>query len=388
MFEGTDYKYEAILQRMLDRIPADFDKRPSSPIYLALAPAAYELANSYQAMENVVKQMFATTSDRDWLIIEAKTYGYEPYPATNAVLEGEFDVKLDMGARFSLDQLNYRVTGIVDDTGTKDGTGYYYYELTCEQPGEIGNSLFGTLIPIYFIPNLTHAVITRVIIAGEDEEDTETFRERFLTTFNTHSYAWNISQYIEEVCAQPGVGKCKILRSTKPDLTMKQIYVGVIITDSELKKPTDELIERVQNYLMPLVIPQMPDIDTKGSGRVAIGHDVWVRGVNEKKVNIQMDLTYQSTYSWERVAESVNEKLKEYFTTLTDAYWGNDTYDTQALDPLGTHVTVTRSGLIAELVSVEGILDVNPSTLTLNGIADNLDLAWDEIPVIGDITSG
>lgn len=388
MFEGSEYKYETILQRMLDRIPSEYDKRPSSPIWLALAPAAYELSKTYQDLDNVVKQMFATTSDRDWLIIEAKTYGYEPYPATYAVLEGEFDVKLNQGARFSLDQLNYTVTGIVDDTGTKDGTGYYYYELTCEQAGEIGNSLYGDLIPIYYIPNLTHAVLTRIIINGEDEEDTETFRERFLTTFNSHSYGWNVPQYIEEVCAQPGVGKCKILRSMKPDLTPKEIYVGVIITDAQFKKATDELVEQVQNYLMPLEIEQYPGIDTKGAGKVAIGHDVWVRSVKEKTINIDMQLTYQPAFNWERVETAVKDKLNSYFTSLVEESWGDDKFTYSALDPLNTYITITRAGIIAELLSIDGIQDIDLNTFTLNGEADNINLAWDEIPVLGVIANG
>lgn len=35
--------FDAIMQRMLERIPDTLDKRESSPVYMALAPAAVEL---------------------------------------------------------------------------------------------------------------------------------------------------------------------------------------------------------------------------------------------------------------------------------------------------------------------------------------------------------
>ena len=39
--------FDAIMQRMLERIPDTLDKRESSPVYMALAPAAVELASLY-----------------------------------------------------------------------------------------------------------------------------------------------------------------------------------------------------------------------------------------------------------------------------------------------------------------------------------------------------
>ena len=38
-----DQTFDVILQRMLSRVPETMDKRESSPIYAALAPAAVEL---------------------------------------------------------------------------------------------------------------------------------------------------------------------------------------------------------------------------------------------------------------------------------------------------------------------------------------------------------
>lgn len=55
MFETNTY--EAILQRLLDRIPDTMDKREGAVIYDALAPAAIELNLAYIALEYLLKQI-------------------------------------------------------------------------------------------------------------------------------------------------------------------------------------------------------------------------------------------------------------------------------------------------------------------------------------------
>lgn len=46
-----DQTFDVILQRMLSRVPETMDKRESSPIYAALAPAAVELTSMYIAFD-------------------------------------------------------------------------------------------------------------------------------------------------------------------------------------------------------------------------------------------------------------------------------------------------------------------------------------------------
>ena len=46
------FDYDTILQRMLDRVPIQIDKREGSIIYNALAPAAAELAQMYILLKN------------------------------------------------------------------------------------------------------------------------------------------------------------------------------------------------------------------------------------------------------------------------------------------------------------------------------------------------
>ena len=63
-----DITYDVILQRMLDRVPDNMDKREGSIIYDALAPAAVELQLMYIELDTILTETFADTAQRDYLV--------------------------------------------------------------------------------------------------------------------------------------------------------------------------------------------------------------------------------------------------------------------------------------------------------------------------------
>ena len=104
--------YESILERMLEKVPDNMDKREGSIIYDALAPAAVELQLMYIELDVILKETFADTASRDYLLRRAEERGITPKAATKAILKGVFtplDIELSEGERFSCDSLNYRV---------------------------------------------------------------------------------------------------------------------------------------------------------------------------------------------------------------------------------------------------------------------------------------
>lgn len=58
--------YEEILERMLERVPDDMDKREGSLIYDALAPAAIELQIMYIELDVILKETFADNASREF----------------------------------------------------------------------------------------------------------------------------------------------------------------------------------------------------------------------------------------------------------------------------------------------------------------------------------
>ena len=179
--------FENILKSMLSNVPSSFDKREGSIIYDALAPAAAELAQLYIDLDFTLKETFADTSDREYLIMRAAERGFEPYSATFAIAKGVFNIEVPIGSRFSIDVFNYTVTEVI--SGEE-----YSYKLACETAGSEPNGYTGQLIPVDYIKGLTQAEITEILIPGEDEEETESFRQRYLNSFDSQAFGGNIQE--------------------------------------------------------------------------------------------------------------------------------------------------------------------------------------------------
>lgn len=213
MYEAQTY--ESILARMLQKalsINSNLDTREGSLVWYGDAPAAVELQNLYIALDTVLNETFADTATRPYLILRAAERGLSPQPASPAILQMAITpttLFLPLNTRFSIGELNYYVSA---DRGSGN------YELTCETAGESGNNYTGTVIPIEYVDGLETCKITSVLVPGEDEEDTELFRQRYLNSLNAQAFGGNQIDYIEKVNAIPGVGGVKVYRAWNGDL--------------------------------------------------------------------------------------------------------------------------------------------------------------------------
>jgi len=351
MFEHITY--EVILQRMLDAVPQNLDKREASIIYNALAPAAVELQNMYIEFDWILNQSFADTAQREYLIKRCVERGIVPEEATKAILEGTFNIDVPIGSRFSLDNLNYQ-------TIEKLSNGVFQME--CEAPGEVGNQNLGTLIPIDYIDGLTSAELTAVLIPGEDEEGTEVLRQRYFNSFETNPYGGNRQDYIQKTNAIAGVGSTKVTPIWDGGGT-----VLITILDSSFNKASSVLIDTVQNILDPAGNPG------KGDGVAPIGHVVTVNTVNEVTVNISTTVTLDTGYNWSQVEGDVIAAIEAYLLEIRTE-WANNTLNIVRIAQIDTRV-----------LTIDGIIDI--SNTKINGQAENLNLGEYEIPVLGTVVN-
>lgn len=342
--------YEEILQRMLDRVPNNIDKREGSIIYNALAPAAVELAQMYIEVERILNEGFADTASREYLIKRAAERGITPYPATPTIVKGEFNIDVPIGSRFSLDDLNYVVVEKIEPG---------IFKLQCETSGSKANGYLGTLIPVEYIEGLTTAEVTEILVPGEDEEETEAFRERYFRSFDPESYGGNIADYKQKTKSIPGVGGVKVYPVWNGGGTVK-----LVIINSEYQKPSSELVDQVQTIIDPVQNQGM------GLGVAPIGHVVTVEGVKERVVNISTNITYQQGWQWEDIKPYVEEAIDEYFLELIKEWEDVD-------------IIIRISQIETRILGIEGVIDVGDTEI--NGVAENLVLESDEIPVRGEI---
>ena len=359
-----DNTFENVLERNLDRIPDEFDKREGSVIYDAIAPMAIEISLLYSYLDFLFKNAFGDTANRYWLIERAKERGIEPYKATKAVIIGRFDAKLNIGDRFFIDDIYYTVSKL-----QKEEKELFFYELICNEEGSIGNIEGGKLTPTRTIKNLNLAEIYKLAILGEDEEETEDFRERYFETIKSIAYGGNIDDYRKKVKAIDGVGLVKVIPVWNGGGTVK-----LIITDSEFKEPTSELISKVQEIIDPIPFHQ------KGVGIAPIGHYVTVVGAKSKKVNITCEILKSRDSSLKEIKREIEKDVEEYFKNQRKKW--------SSYEKVDSNIYVENDIRLAKITSIVlNVADViDYETIKFTDTDKKIfDLSEDELPVLGDV---
>jgi uncharacterized phage protein gp47/JayE len=353
--------FDDIMKSCLARVSSDVDKREGSIIYDALAPAVLELVNFYISLDIFLDEAFADTATRDYLVRRASERGLEPYSATKAVLKGIFNCAVDIGSRFNLETLNYVVTELIDENTNT-------YKLECETAGSEGNRYLGKMTPIEYIEGLTSAELTEVLVYGEDEEDTEVFRRRYLDSINTQAFAGNVADYKQRVKALDGVGQVRVYRA---DEWNGGGTVKLVITDAENGVPTTELISEVQEAVDPV------ENKGKGCGIAPIGHIVTVAGVNEKKIDVSIDVRLKDGYTIETLKPYITTAINGYFAELNSSWENGD-------ECIGVVISRLASD-VQSITGIENITDISVGGVSFGGIYK---LDEDCFAVLGELDLG
>jgi uncharacterized phage protein gp47/JayE len=354
MYENQTY--ENILARALAKVTTNVDKREGSLIMNAIAPVSAEHANIYIFLDSIIRNGYVDTADiKEYVVYRCRERGINPYEATKATLKGKFNMEIPLGARFSSDELNY-----VSKAFIEEAEGYYYYQMECETSGEIGNKSFGELTSIEYINKDLEGELIELLIPAEDEESMESLKKRYANSFEGTSFGGNRRYYLEKTKALDGVGGCIVVPVWNGGGTVK-----LSIIDSEFNKATPTLVASVQEQMDPH--PQ-----GEGNGIAPIGHTVTVTTPEELTVNISAKIAFSTGYNWSQLKASVLSTLEEYFLELREIWENGD-------------LVVRISQIETRILNLDGVLDI--SDTTLNGVADNLVVEQEKLPVLGEVVN-
>ncbi|SMF72485.1 Uncharacterized phage protein gp47/JayE [Paenibacillus uliginis N3/975] len=344
--------YETILERMLDRIPDQIDKREGSIIYDALAPSAAELAQMYVELENSMNLKFAATASGEYLDRSIAWSGIIRKQATKAQLLGLFSgqnaVPMDvpLGSRFSLDPFNYKVIKRVE-------TGQYVLE--CESTGKEGNRRFGTLLPLDYINGLVKAELSELWVPGEDTESDEALYDRYREKISRPVTSANRNQYELWARENSGVGKAKAFPLWNGPGTVK-----VVLLNNDMRSPTVSVVEAVQKYVDPTQ-------DGMGEGAAPVGSVVTIVGATEVPINIDVKVTLLEGAGMDGIQEQLEDAVRKYLKDLA------------MVDPL------VRYNRIANVVlDMPQVIDYE--MLTINGGVESILIEPEAVAVLGTVT--
>ena len=351
MYENQTF--DTIIQRMLNDVDDDIDKREGSVIYTALAPIALELETYYEALDEVLTETFADTASYYYLAkraAERNIYPIEATPSTLRMIADPPTAEIEVGDRFTSEdyELTFEVIGGDDVAGS--------YDIVCLTEGIVGNLESGTLIPVDEINGLESVEIQGAVIYDDkgnkvlDDNGNETYKSAVIVP----GVDEDRDEYINKIKENRQVGACKVMRSSIAEYVPNEAVnqwiadvavdsslssdvknwlssvssaiksktlssggtVEVYILDSNMNKPSDELIKELKDTLDPA--------DGGGDGLVPIGHCVHVQGA--KLVNIDFDITVslKQGYSVEDVKATVKDVIQNALTEYKNEWELND----------------------------------------------------------------
>lgn len=358
MYNTEEYEYEAILQRMLDRVPDDIDKRPGSIIYDALAPAAAELTQAYIDLSAGDDLYNVDTATDEYLTRGTAQWGVNRKQATFSVRKGTFfdstgaGIDVAIGSRFFIEDINYTVTERISQG---------VFKLTSETSGVMGNKPFGALLPMEYINDLATAMLSDILIPGEDEETDDQLRERFFVEINEQPFGGNVADYRQMIRALDGVGAVRITPVWQGGGSVK----ATIMATGHVP-PSATLIEQLQEQVDPVPFAG------QGLGLAPIGHTVTITGVSWVTINISSTLTLSADTTVGQVQQDIEDSISSYLLALRQSW------------EIDAPLTVRIAPLEARILGVSGVLDVTGTQL--NGSDANITLTIDQVPQIGTVT--
>lgn len=412
MSEFAEKTYENLMQSALEKVSDIYDKREGSMIYNGNAPCLAELAQLYIAMDFVFAATYIRTAPREYLIKRASDRSIFPKEATNAVFRGEFNIEVPEGTRFSVEDLNFVVIQKLDENSIPETATpqSYSYRVQCETPGSISNDYSGRMISIDYVAGLSRAELCELIVPGEDDEDTEIFRQRVLEAMRSIAFGGNQADYKQKVLDNfDGIKAVKVHPVWNEDIKpstlipsesvvawyesfvetvtnteakqwltavynaalLKKLTVGgsvkLTLLSTENETPSDILLNDVQQTIDPTTNAG------EGKGYAPIGHVVNVVGVNQQAINLKLALTLKGDCKSEDAKEAIREVVADYFDELIEQ-WADLKF-----------LTVRKAHIESRILTKCSDYVVDISETFINGGTDNIVLDTDSIPMVGEV---
>lgn len=358
--------FNQILQRQLNDVSDDKDKRTGSIIYDALAPSSGEMAQNYIEIAIYKEQTYLLTATGENLDRKGAEYGVPREKETNAERLGKFIdtndnlINVPIGSRFTVPESNNTITYYVREY---QSTGIPV--LVCEQKGTIGNEYIGELLPLFASSNLKRTEITSILKPAQDDESDDSYKERIKIRLNQKGFGGNIQDYKDYFSENiTGTSEPKVYPVWNGGGTVK-----ISVLDSEFNPISDEFKALIKQELDP------EEYTGQGIGIAPIGHKVTVDTPQEVVVNISADVTLEDV-TVGQIITHVTESLEKYFYE-TRKTWVN--YET---------IRIFVAQVISRILETQGIQNV--TNVMLNEQSE--DLAFTStaeaqfVPVLGEVT--
>lgn len=327
-----------------------------------IGPVAEQMSDVYKGLDAVISMVFVDESSGGYIDLTGETYcNITRRAGTKAHCDisftGDAGTVLEAGLVFlTAGGLEYTLM----DTVTLDASGAAAGRLEAAEAGAAYNVGAGEIDSMYINPMGLSAFANGAAAGGTDEESDEAlfarideYRRRPPTSGNGYQYRY----WTMEV---PGVGEAKVVALKNGPGT-----VGVVIVDSNLEPPAEEIVQAVQDHF-DAVRP--------------IGATPTATAAEALNVTVTAKVVLSSDTTPTIVGEAFKEKLKSYFAGLIRGKF-QTVYYRPADDG---NYTLLFNRVAALLMTIDGVK--NYTTLTVNGGTADVSIPASSVPVLGEVT--
>lgn len=338
----SEQNYEVIIQRILDNINIDIDKREGSFLFNQCGPIAVELAKAYIEMGGLLNLGFIQTNFDTFLDRRVGEFGVYRKDGSKAIGEivvtGQDGATITNGSIIKANDLHFVVLN--DVLLPTDNIAYvealevgYKYNLIANTEFELAEKN-NKITKIYNSSDLKN---------GVDVESDLELRKRFVKVVNNPSTSGNKEHYEEWALEVLGVGSARVYPLHSGPGTVK-----VMITGSDNKPVTEDIITIAHTHI---------------SSQMPIGCKLSVTTPTLFNVTVKATVKMKDGYEIANIKEEFNAKLNEYLKEVT--------------------VELVYAKVYGILVNLFGVGDIE--SLTVNDKLINISIAEDKLINISDI---
>lgn len=365
--ENRDFDY--YVEKMLDNVPADIDKREGSIIYDAIAPAAMAMAEENALYISYLLQTHISTATGEFLDAFATDKGIKREPATYTKVTATI-----------IDENRNVVTSVdINDEFASLGSEPIFYHvieknndgsflLQANDLGTYANQYTGQIIPVTANDSINWAEIKEISVPAKDEEDDESLRTKLVSPNNYIAYGGNQADYLQMLGKINDVGAAQVYQGSKGGG-----HVKIFILNNNFETASQTLINEVKNIIDPA------EKTGQGVGLAPIGQAVDVATPEIYNIDISSKVVVDGKLTTEKIHENIKQNLAEYFNFLKKS-WNNLTNGSYAM-------TIYRSQILAIILQTEHV--INADMPTLNGKSEDITMIFtadkSQLPTLKDV---
>lgn len=351
---------EEIYKEMTSTLGEVDTSENNSFIYNSNMPTAMELANALLNLDNTLLRAFAKlqleNGYSNYMDQRFMEMGVERKEATTArvlcTFTGSVNTVLPVGSIVgTLDNRLYVTESdiAIGENGTATG-----YVLANENGAKYNVKAEEiSYFPIKY-NGITSVSNLEDYTEAYDRESDEEYYKRYIFKVQNNSTSGNVNHFKQWCLSVTGVGSAKIYECTNADGKKENGCVLCVITDSNHRAASEELIKEIEDY-----------IETERP----VGATVYVISSTELAINVNVSLVIDTiSYTIDQVKATINEALVNYFVELDE-------------DTTTNYVSINKINSI--IMGCAGVKDIN--TLTINGGNANVDVPVNSVAVLGEL---